>query len=303
MNSVQLRCFLAAARNASFTLAAEELFLTQPALSRNVAALEDEVGVPLFTRERHHPLMLTAAGEAFLQRASAAAQLLDEGSAAARLAASGRSGRLLVGLLDGQFLGTELKAFADRLAKAYPNLAVEFCRDSYHGLLERLRACELDAAVTVDVDVRGLASVESLPLYELPTMLVVPASRARGKTSASIREFADLPFVCIAKRDSEHMRALLERTCAEAGFTPRVLEVGDLQELILEMELGHGIVGINPRHMVCCSPNLRALEVDEMRPMRFDLCIARSNKNPALSILRRTWRESADLFALAGSTG
>src|ERR1044071_1879748 len=59
-----LRGFEAAGRRLSFTLAAEELFLTQSALSRQVQALEDALGVPLFTR-RHRSLALTAAGAAF----------------------------------------------------------------------------------------------------------------------------------------------------------------------------------------------------------------------------------------------
>lgn len=59
-----LRGFEAAGRRLSFTLAAEELFLTQSALSRQVKALEDALGVPLFER-RHRALVLTRAGESF----------------------------------------------------------------------------------------------------------------------------------------------------------------------------------------------------------------------------------------------
>src|SRR5205809_7858060 len=59
-----LRGLEAAGRRLSFTLAAEELFVTQSALSRQVKALEDALGVPLFER-RHRALALTAAGAAF----------------------------------------------------------------------------------------------------------------------------------------------------------------------------------------------------------------------------------------------
>src|SRR5512142_2256903 len=59
-----LRGFEAAGRRLSFTLAAQELFLTQSALSRQIKALEDALGVPLFER-RHRALALTTAGAAF----------------------------------------------------------------------------------------------------------------------------------------------------------------------------------------------------------------------------------------------
>jgi len=64
-----LRGFEAAGRRLSFTLAAEELFLTQSALSRQVKALEDALGVPLFER-RHRALALSAAGAAFHRNVS-----------------------------------------------------------------------------------------------------------------------------------------------------------------------------------------------------------------------------------------
>src|SRR4029453_8491002 len=59
-----LRGFEAAGRRLSFTLAAEELFVTQSALSRQVKALEDALGVPLFER-RHRALALKKKGETF----------------------------------------------------------------------------------------------------------------------------------------------------------------------------------------------------------------------------------------------
>ena len=64
-----LRGFEAAGRRLSFTLAAEELFLTQSALSRQVKALEDALGVALFER-RHRALALTAAGSTFHRQVS-----------------------------------------------------------------------------------------------------------------------------------------------------------------------------------------------------------------------------------------
>lgn len=74
-----VRSFEAAARNASFTRAAEELHVTTVAISRQVAVLEDYFGVPLFER-LHQTLRLTKAGRDFLPSATAAFDLLDEGT-------------------------------------------------------------------------------------------------------------------------------------------------------------------------------------------------------------------------------
>jgi len=88
-----LRGFEAAGRRLSFTLAAEELFLTQSALSRQVKALEDALGVPLFER-RHRALALTAAGTAFHRDVSAALEAL--AGAASRVRGEARAPGLVV---------------------------------------------------------------------------------------------------------------------------------------------------------------------------------------------------------------
>jgi LysR family transcriptional regulator, glycine cleavage system transcriptional activator len=85
-----LKGFEAAARNLSFTKAGEELFLTQSAISRQIKALEEQVGVPLF-RRRHRDLLLTEAGQTLYKAVSEALRTLRD--AAAKL--SGRVGGLL----------------------------------------------------------------------------------------------------------------------------------------------------------------------------------------------------------------
>ena len=68
MNDEQMRCFLSAARNLSFTKAARELYLTQPTIARQIAALEQEVGTPLFVRQGRS-LELTPAGKYLIEMA------------------------------------------------------------------------------------------------------------------------------------------------------------------------------------------------------------------------------------------
>ena len=74
MNFSQIKCFLAAADCLSFTKAAERLYLSQPVLSRQIASMEDELGIELFIREKKS-IRLTPAGEVM---AEGLAQLADE---------------------------------------------------------------------------------------------------------------------------------------------------------------------------------------------------------------------------------
>jgi DNA-binding transcriptional LysR family regulator len=89
----QLRTFLALAATGSVRVAAERLFVTQPAVSAALASLQQEVGVALVEREGRG-LRLTPAGEEFADYARRALGLLDEGMAAAVTAAEPERGRL-----------------------------------------------------------------------------------------------------------------------------------------------------------------------------------------------------------------
>src|SRR6476620_5837915 len=91
-----LRVFCAVAQNLSFTRAAETLFLTQSAVSHQVAALEKELGAPLFER-RGRTVALTPAGNALNDRAQRVFSALEEAADAVKLAAQPGLGRLRIG--------------------------------------------------------------------------------------------------------------------------------------------------------------------------------------------------------------
>ena len=99
-----LRAFVAVAEDAHFGRAAARLHVSQPALSRTVAALEHAVGVPLLARTTRQ-VTLTAAGQEFLGRARVLLRGLGDAVDVARHAAAGTVGRVVVGYMDFAILG------------------------------------------------------------------------------------------------------------------------------------------------------------------------------------------------------
>ncbi|MGZ5037837.1 MAG: transcriptional regulator GcvA [Usitatibacter sp.] len=115
-----LRGFESAARNLSFTRAAAELFLTQSAVSRQIQALEEFVGVALFER-RHKALSLTAAGEAYYR---AVTQTLDQIREATRKLRETRTGHVLTVTTTVSFAALWLVPRLARFRKEHPHLDV-----------------------------------------------------------------------------------------------------------------------------------------------------------------------------------
>lgn len=157
MTLIQLRHFIALAGRGSFSRAADELHLTQPALSRSIRALEDELGQPLFDRVGRRN-ELTAFGRAVLARARQIVFDADELRGSGPCMREGRAGRLRLGLGSGPgaMLMTPLLL---RVAGQPPGLQVDVARGGTELLVQALRARQLDALV---IDARSLVPATDL---------------------------------------------------------------------------------------------------------------------------------------------
>jgi LysR family transcriptional regulator, glycine cleavage system transcriptional activator len=123
---ISLRAFEAAARHLSFSLAAQELFVTQSAVSHHIQKLESELGVALFER-RTRAVALTTAGEAYFAKVHAAFELLRAGTEETRAPAARRV-KLTVGLLASfatRWLAPHLQAFS----AAHPQIELQLRPD------------------------------------------------------------------------------------------------------------------------------------------------------------------------------
>ena len=145
-----VRGFEAAARRLSFTLAAQELFVTQSAVSRQVQALEEFLGVRLFER-RHKALALTEAGHAYYRAAAAA--LAELRAATQRLRESTR-GHVLTVTTTGSFASIWLVPRLGRFRQAHPGIDVRIA--ATHEMLDLVRE-------GIDVAIRDVPSGKEPP--------------------------------------------------------------------------------------------------------------------------------------------
>jgi DNA-binding transcriptional LysR family regulator len=210
MTLVQLRHFISLAQSGSFGKAATQLFLTQPALSRSIRALEDELGQPLFDRFGRHS-ELTPFGRDALERARETVLAADDLRDSARLAEDAQEGVVRIGMGSGP--GAKLMTpLLLQVALERPRLWVEVSRAGTELLVRALRERALDGLV---VDVRSLRPAPDLNtqlLHEMRGAFMVrrghPLTRRRRGTN-----FEDLlryPIASVPLSD-EVTRVLVER--------------------------------------------------------------------------------------------
>ena len=243
MEDVQaLRAFLAVAENLSFTRAAESLFLTQSAVSHQIARLEREVGAPLLLRQGR-TTSLTPVGRELAVHARRVFAALDDALAAARQAARPGLGRLRVGATAAacqHLIPEALREFRE----CFPDFSLSILPADSPAVLERLLEGTLDLGVVVRADRpdRGpRLSYTDLFTDELG-VLVSPLHPWAKAGRADRRQLADQRLIVYSRRSATFR--LLERYLAKAGVPLRdFIELGSMEAIkeLVKMGLGVGV--------------------------------------------------------------
>jgi DNA-binding transcriptional LysR family regulator len=226
MELYQLRGFAAVAESGHLTKAAERLHLSQPALSAQIKALEDELGVQLFERGPTG-MALTAAGKRLLPQA---AQVLADAAALhgkARAMEGAVAGHVRVGTLsDPSFI-----RLADFLALAtarFPLLEIELRHEISGTAFEKVR----DGALEASFYYGDLAhpAVGAVALREIAYRVAAPAAWRDKVMRAGWPEIAALPWIMAPSISTHHV--LATRLFAERGNTPTTLIEADNEAVI-----------------------------------------------------------------------
>lgn len=209
MDMRQLRYFVQIVESGSLAKASRQLFIAQPALSQQMARLEDEVGKPLLVRSSRG-VVPTENGEALYHHAKFMLRQLDQAVAVARQETALVSGRVALGLAPTTVARLGLPLLQHLRAK-YPGLLLNVI-EGLSGHLEHMtRVGQLDLAVLFSPAAASELSVE--PLLEEELFVILPAESAllpAGRTSLTLAELARLPLILPSPGHGLRRRICLE---------------------------------------------------------------------------------------------
>lgn len=231
----QLRHFLLVAEQANFTRAAEIALISQPALSRSIARLEEELGRPLFER-RTRQLTLTDAGQLLLPRARQIISLMED--AKDELIDDGTTGRVRVAAIPTiapYYLPQRLRDFQKGHAQA--RLLVQ--EETTERLLKKVVDGDIDVAIAALPIEQRYLKVE--PLFEEELLLVLAKDHPLAdNNSIRVEDIESLPFVLLGEAHCLTDNVL--SFCRQKSFHPvsveRTSQLAMVQELVA---LNHGI--------------------------------------------------------------
>jgi len=236
-----LRYFLAVGEALSFTKAAAQLRIAQPALSRQVQDLEEEIGVDLMKRSPRG-VTLTAEGKLFLEEARELLKRAEASVEKVRALARGQYGELHIGYSPSptvEILPPALAAFQ----KAFPHVNVLLHDGSQREHIEGLRDGTLELAITPEVMHQQIAGIEFETLRSYPFSVALSPKHplARLKAIPLEKVFAE-PIVGFARKDYPDYFPFIERLFLPFGAKPRIaVECDSASSLITAVETGRGI--------------------------------------------------------------
>jgi DNA-binding transcriptional LysR family regulator len=238
------RYFQAVAEELSFSKAARRLRIAQPALSRAVKELEEQMGAVLMHRNRR-AVSLTEAGTVLLHETGILFQRVDEAVRRVQRTAKGEEGELRVG-----YIGPPTQAFLGRLLaefrRRYPRVSVVLEERTPERVWEMVARGRLEIGLTRPVPGQEARGLRTMLLRREPFHAVFPpAHPLAGQARVPWKALAGEPLVILSRREGVGMHDAILAACRRARFTPRLAHTPSVIHTVLsyvEAGAGAGIV-------------------------------------------------------------
>jgi len=281
MDLRQLKYFVTVAEELSFVRAAQRLHMSQPPLSQQIKALEEELGVELLSRTRRE-VKLTAAGRVFLAESR---ELLDKAQGVAhrtRQAAGGEHATLRVGMATSALFHV-LPTLLERVKANLPGVSMTITDMNSDEQIRSLTVDRIDLGfIHARPDTRGLARCQ---VVTDTFALALPAGHTLAdRADLALRDLQDHPMVAFSREHAPALFDALIASCQQEGFSPRIAHVARHPASVLQMvQLGLGVSIVPHGYSAHASPAVAFRHLPEMAArLKIDAIWREGNPAPGL---------------------
>ena len=283
MDTKQLAYFVAVAKYQNFSRAAEDFYLSQPAISHQIKMLERELDTELFVRNTKK-VTLTESGALFLEDAKAILESVER--AKQKLAAARQQPAVLrichLAAATHDFLSNLVNQF--RLQ--YPYVKIRLIRQDAYGISESVARRDADIYFSIMSDLMKSPSLEIRKVQTDSLCLVTRKDHpALQQPTLDFQQLAKEPFLVFYPNHARYMNKRIAELCGKLGFHPQVTEQYDLYETLLQaVEAGTGISILPYRSRNYMQTNQLAFTLLDNGSTDLDLAIAWEKEitNPAV---------------------
>src|ERR1700744_2509278 len=283
-----LRYFIAVAEELSFSRAAKRLNVSQPPLSVQIQALEAEVGVALFIRNRRK-VELTPAGQLLLEHARRAVKHLEHTTDVVPRAGRGEAGGIPLAFTGSVPMRETFALLLRTFRSRYPDIRIELQHMSPGRQFAALQDDQIDLGILrPPAALRETRNVDLVPTWHDELRLFLPADHALAHTHAPIAmtEVLNEPFVGVNPVVHCGMHEHLMSLCGAAGFTPRIeQEARELSTVLGLVAAGIGVAVLPACYTYIAMPGIFSRPISAHEAESWMMLASRAGESSTL--LRR----------------
>lgn len=261
-----LKSFVAVAKLQSFSAAAKSLHTVQPAISRHIASLEQELGVQLFVRSSRE-VLITPAGKRLLSEAEALLASAEHAKENVIKTHQGDMGQLTIGYLGGatlSFFPQLIRQYSQR----YPGVDINLIDMTVSQQLSAFEQQQIDIGFSRAIPERLQDEFSSLDIYQDSLIAVLPDHHPlANEKRIHLSQLKDETFVLFSRSEAVELFDAIISHCHQAGFSPQIKNEPQLmQTMMTQVAAGIGVSIAPGAVSKLANHGCRFVEIEGMQP-------------------------------------
>lgn len=277
MTQTQIRYFLMVAQTGSVSKTAEQLYVSQPAISRQLALLEDELGVRLFQRS-NNSISITDTGRVFEQFFLNSRLQFEQLLGKYRGKEQELTGDYHIALIEGWDPMSFYSGLFDFLEERYPKIRFHIHSCNLDHTLHALQRNDVDGAFMIDFLLGGYSDLQLEFLTQVDSCIILKAgSPLLDKPDLTVKDFANSTFFISAPKGTKTAVAEGIAISNATGFTPKLEYCQTLSDAYMKLQMGRGVMFKTTQMQVKSNPLFQAFPINYKR----NVCFAVSQQHKA----------------------
>ncbi len=292
---LQIEYFFAVARYLSFTEAAKNLYISQPSLSKQIAILENEIGVKLFFRTKRD-VRLTPAGVVLLNELGGVMEHIEGAIEKARQPDLGENSTINIGCLETMNISSFLPVIIKKFKGKYPSVNMVFERHTFKALREKLVSETLDIIFTLSFENDDSLGILFNTVHKGNSYIVMDAANPlASRENVTIADLKDEAFVIILRDESPKGFDGIVSICRKNGFTPKIVkQLPNVESVLLCVEMGIGVALFDSKVSISNMDNIKVFKVEDDY-VNIIMAWKKENMNPGIPLFTNCVLEQIDL--------
>lgn len=286
MTLTQMKYFIAVARCLNFTEAAKSLFITQPALSRQIGVMEEELGTPLFVRDKKK-LKLTPGGVILLNGLPELLKNYENLVMDAKTANQGYQGQLRLRFLDVYDTSARFSQVMKAFQEKYPHIQLTMARGPLGELPNDIYEDRADIIITYGFSLFDKPDLVTVDIHKYDSCLMMNRNHPLAfKENLTFEDLKNEQFVQLGESSSEEGFSYIQNLLARGGIYAPVKHVEKLEDTLLWVETGNYVTITANCTIEKNNPNVVLRDIDLAEAKDHDVTAAwrKNNYNPAIPL-------------------